>query len=46
MTNRILAVVIVILSVGAADAETFRTEDPLRAFVREEYPLGDDYFIR
>ncbi|HKX03590.1 MAG TPA: hypothetical protein VJX71_13925 [Methylomirabilota bacterium] len=47
MTSRILAVaVIVMLSVGAVDAETFRTKDPLRAFVRQEYPLGSDYFIR
>ena len=47
MTSRILAVaVIVMLSVGAVDAETFRTKDPLRAFVRQEYGLGDDYFIR
>jgi hypothetical protein len=47
MTSRILAVaVIVMLSVGVVDAETFRTKDPLRAFVRQEYPLGDDYFIR
>ena len=23
----------------------FVTRDPLKAFVREEYPLGDDYFI-
>jgi len=47
MTSRILAVtVIAMLSVGAVSAETFRTKDPLRAFVREEYPLGSDYFIR
>ena len=47
MTSRILAVVVIVmLSVGAVDAETFRTKDPLRAFVRQEYGLGDDYFIR
>jgi hypothetical protein len=47
MTSRILAAaVIVMLSVGAVGGETFRTKDPLRAFLREEYPLGDDYFIR
>jgi hypothetical protein len=47
MTSRILVVaVIAMLSVGAVSAETFRTKDPLRAFVREEYPLGDEYFIR
>lgn len=46
MTSRILAVVVIVmLSVGAVDAETFRTKDPLRAFVRQEYGLGDDYFI-
>lgn len=32
--------------VDAANEDTFRTTDPLRAFVREEYSLGNDYFIR
>jgi len=29
----------------AAVAGPFQTSDPLRAFVRAEYPLGSDYFI-
>lgn len=36
------------LSLGAVAMEraAFVTRDPLKAFVYEEYPLGDDYFIR
>jgi len=33
------------LLAGAASGEGLRTADPLEAFVRGEYPLGDDYFI-
>ena len=36
------------LALGALLAhggETFRTGDPLKAFVRGDYPWGDDYFI-
>jgi hypothetical protein len=40
------AAIVVVLSVVAVHAEPFRTKDPLRAFVREEYPLGNDYFVR
>jgi hypothetical protein len=29
----------------ASLAEQFRTPDPLKAFVHEEYPWGDDFFI-
>jgi len=36
----------VALSVAAVERATFVTQDPLKAFVYEEYPLGDDYFIR
>jgi hypothetical protein len=47
MIGRILAAaVIVVSSGGTVNADPFRTKDPLRAFVREEYPLGNDYFIR
>ena len=31
---------------SAADAAEFRTRDPLKAFIRNEYSLGTDYFIR
>jgi hypothetical protein len=30
---------------GGYGAERFHTDDPLRAFVRGDYPWGDDYFI-
>lgn len=30
---------------GMARAEEFKTDDPLKAFVHEEYARGDDYFI-
>ena len=33
-----------LLTAMAAGSE-FRTNDPLKAFVRGEYPPGDDYFI-
>src|SRR5262249_7291732 len=29
----------------AAQGSDFRTHNPLQAFLQEEYPLGDDYFI-
>lgn len=35
-----------LLMVGTAYSEEFQTHDPLKAFVYEEYPLGDDYFIK
>jgi hypothetical protein len=38
------AVLVAASNVVAADVE-FVTRDPLKAFVREEYPLGSDYFI-
>lgn len=34
-----------ILYISMARAEDFKTNDPLKAFVYEEYPRGDDYFI-
>ncbi len=43
--------ILLLLSFLAAGAnsvnggQTFRTRDPLRAFVRGDYPWGDDYFI-
>ena len=37
---------LVALLAGAAQGADFRTDDPLKAFVGGEYPLGDDYFIR
>jgi hypothetical protein len=37
--------VLVALLIGVAHSGEFRTHDPLKAFVYEEYPLGDDYFI-
>jgi hypothetical protein len=46
ISRMLVAALMATLSVGAVNAETFRTKDPLRAFVREEYPLGNDYFIR
>jgi hypothetical protein len=41
-----LGVFCIALSVHAAERGAFVTRDPLKAFVYEEYPLGDDYFIR
>jgi hypothetical protein len=35
-----------VLILNAAHAAEFGTRDPLKAFVRSEYSLGDDYFIR
>jgi hypothetical protein len=34
-----------VLLTGTAAGSEFRTNDPLKAFVRGEYPPGDDYFI-
>src|ERR1051325_1083201 len=34
-----------LLIAGIAESEQFRTNDPLKAFVNQEYPWGDDYFI-
>ena len=42
---RLVAVLMVSLSPGLVEAVEFRTPDPLRAFVHNEYPLGGDYFI-
>ncbi len=33
------------LLAGVAHGDQFITSDPVRAFVNNEYPLGDDYFI-
>jgi len=33
------------LVASSAHAVGFRTDDPLKAFLGREYPLGDDYFI-
>ena len=33
------------MAIFAASAAVFSTADPLKAFVRQEYALGDDYFI-
>jgi hypothetical protein len=41
MTIALLAV----LLAGIAYGGEFVTSDPIRAFVRSEYPLGNDYFI-
>lgn len=43
--NRLsLAVIVARRPVDALTDEAFRTQDPLGAFVREEYALGNDYF--
>ena len=33
------------LLVDAAIGGELRTKDPLKAFIKEEYPWGNDYFI-
>jgi len=33
------------LLAGVAHGGEFTTNDPVKAFVQREYPLGDDYFI-
>jgi len=40
-----LALIGVSLALQGAWAAAFRTQDPLGAFIRREYPPGDDYFI-
>lgn len=45
MAKAALAVAATAVSLLAAAAPEFVTRDPLKAFIREEYPLGDDYFI-
>ncbi len=40
-----LACLLAVLLASTAGSSEFRTHDPLRAFVRGEYPWGDDYFI-
>jgi hypothetical protein len=37
--------VLTILIADSAQGEQFRTNNPLKAFVNQEYPWGDDYFI-
>lgn len=39
------AALLAILVTAVVAAGHFQTADPLRAFVRAEYPLGSDYFI-
>ncbi len=46
MLVRRFAALICVAFGAAAHAATFVTDDPLRAFVEEEYELGNDYFIR
>ena len=41
---RILLLLSALASVGHG-GQTFRTSDPLKAFVHGDYPWGDDYFI-
>ena len=36
---------LVMLATGVAQSDQFRTNDPLKSFVNQEYALGDDYFI-
>ena len=42
---RVGVCLLVMLVTGIAHSDQFRTKDPLKAFVNEEYPWGDDYFI-
>lgn len=44
MAAAVLAAALVSAPVAAAD--DFRTADPLKAFVHEQYALGSDYFIK
>jgi len=43
---KVLVGLLLVLSVGAAYSGEFRTNDPLKAFIYSEYPLGNDYFIK
>lgn len=43
---RVVITLLVLLCSSAAYSAEFQTDDPLNAFVRREYPLGDDYFIK
>jgi len=45
MVASLAAAFITTLSVDAVAEDPFHTQDPLGAFVREEYALGNDYFI-
>ena len=40
-----VCLLVMLLVTGIAHSDQFRTKDPLKAFVNEEYPWGDDYFI-
>jgi hypothetical protein len=42
---RVGVCLLTLLIAGIAESEQFRTNDPLKAFVNQEYPWGDDYFI-
>jgi hypothetical protein len=42
---RVVLCIAVALLADLAQAAEFRTNDPVKAFVRGEFPLGDDYFI-
>ena len=44
-TAPLILLLLSFLATGANGGQTFRTRDPLRAFVRGDYPWGDDYFI-
>jgi len=44
-TVGLIAGVAGLASFAGAGATTFTTADPLKAFVREEYPWNEDYFI-
>lgn len=45
LAARIAGVLLCALLIHMAPAGDFKTSDPLKAFVYEEYPWGDDYFI-
>ena len=42
----LLSMVLLTSAVAPARTAEFQTSDPLKAFVRGEYALGSDYFIR
>src|SRR4029079_7135508 len=42
---RVGVCLLTLLIAGIAESAQFRTNDPLKAFVNQEYPWGDDYFI-
>lgn len=44
--SRVAAGLLSVLLASIAHGDEFRTNDPVKAFVYGEYPLGDDYFIK